>query len=65
MKFFKNSDDSYDILNNHRILFHYAAGQNMKKIGHVNEAWRHQNKQLKSVPPEVFLKATMIENVSK
>jgi len=37
----------------------------MKKIGHVNEAWRHQNKQLKSVPPEVFLKATMIENVSK
>jgi len=64
MKFFKNTDDSYDILNNHRILFHYA-GQNMKKIGHVNEAWRHQNKQLKSVPPEVFLKATMIENVSK
>lgn len=64
MQFYKNSDDSYDILNNHRILFHYS-GQNMRKIGHVNERWKHHTKRLKSVSPEVFLKATMIENVSK
>ena len=49
MRIFKNSDGSFDVVNEHRILFH-AKNNQLKLIGRVSPSWRTASKQISRLP---------------
>jgi hypothetical protein len=61
MKYFKNIDGSYDIVNEHKVLFHYANGK-IKLIGRVNEDWKPSGHKETILPDAVYLKAMEVTN---
>lgn len=62
MKYFKNTDGSFDVLNDNKVLFNFRNGT-MKTIGRVNKKWKHPRKAIKSVPDEVFVKSIEIQGI--
>ena len=49
MNIYRNTDQSYDIVNDHNVLFHLHNGC-IKVIGRVNSHWRHKSKATKRFP---------------
>ena len=60
MKIFKNSDGSFDVVNEHRILFH-AKNNQLKLIGRVSPSWRTTSKQVIRLPVSLNGFQTLIE----
>ena len=63
MKIFKNSDGSFDIINNNRVLFHAKNGT-CKVIGRVSERWRTASKQVSRLPLSVMKFKNVIESTT-
>jgi hypothetical protein len=54
MKIYKNFDGSYDIVSNNNILYHMLMLNkhtgHMRKIGHIDDRWKHPQKAVKTFP---------------
>ena len=62
MRYFKNIDGSFDIVNGHEILFHYANGK-MKIVGRINKQWKASGRKVDSLPDDAFLKSIEIQSL--
>jgi hypothetical protein len=63
MKIYKNSDGSFDLVNNNCVLFHAKNGQ-CKVIGRVSQNWRTASKQIYSLPVSIYRFKNLIKKTT-
>lgn len=50
MRIYPNQDGSYDVVNNHKVLFHVTELKGAEVIGLVNDRWKHNSRALSAIP---------------
>ena len=54
MRIYPNTDGSYDVVNNHKVLFHVTEAKGAEVIGIVNNLWKHPRRALNTIPLSVL-----------